>query len=81
MLLQKKSLQMSCLAPPLKGERGAKGSKRDKPSRKSKVDIGKILALKRAGWSHAKIADEMKLTVKQVTNYIYRYKNSGEEEK
>jgi len=51
-----------------------------KPKRQN-VDIGKILALRNAGWDYAKIADEMRLTVKQVGNYIYRYKERVCEEK
>ena len=49
--------------------------KPEKSTSGAKVDVGKILALHNAGWNYAKIADEMRLTVKQVGNYIYRYKN------
>lgn len=44
----------------------------------SKVDLGKIIALKKAGWSYKQIADEMKLTEKQVGNYLYNAKKRGQ---
>lgn len=43
-----------------------------------KVDLGKIIALKKAGWSYKQIADEMKLTEKQVGNYLYNAKKRGQ---
>lgn len=45
---------------------------------KSKVDLGKIIALKKADWSYKQIADEMKLTEKQVGNYLYNAKKRGQ---
>lgn len=44
----------------------------------SKVDLGKIIALKKAGWTYKQIADEMKLTEKQVGNYLYNAKKRGQ---
>ena len=42
------------------------------------VDIGKIMALKNAGWSIGKIAEEMGMKPQAVSNAIYRYrKNCG----
>ena len=38
---------------------------------KGKYDIGKIMALKNAGWSHKQIAEEMHITEKAVGNQIY----------
>lgn len=46
-----------------------KKAETDKP--KGKYDIGKIMALKNAGWSHKKIAEEMHITEKAVGNQIY----------
>ena len=43
----------------------------EKPKRAS-IDHGKIRALRNAGWSIKQIAEEMKLTAKQVTNSLYR---------
>ncbi len=41
------------------------------------VDIGKMKALREAGWSYAKIADEMRISEGSVYNYL---KRSEEEE-
>lgn len=41
-----------------------------KPAKKKKVDAGKIHALHNAGWSQAKIADEMKLSIGTVNRYL-----------
>lgn len=45
----------------------------EKPKRR-KIDIGKIMALKNAGWSREKIADEMGMTPNAVSNAVYAYK-------
>lgn len=42
----------------------SKGKKENE--RKKKVDVGKVLALRRAGWSDEKIAEEMNLPEKVV---------------
>ena len=42
------------------------------------VDKGKIAALRKAGWSYDKIADEMGLTKSAVTNIIFKMRKSGE---
>ncbi|MBE6014748.1 MAG: ArsR family transcriptional regulator [Lachnospiraceae bacterium] len=44
---------------------------------KSKIDTGKIKALKNAGWSVEKIADEMKLGVSTVYAQIRKLKEAG----
>lgn len=41
-----------------------------KSAKKKKVDAGKIHALHNAGWSQAKIADEMKLSISTVNRYL-----------
>ncbi|MCI8801069.1 MAG: hypothetical protein HFH88_14850 [Lachnospiraceae bacterium] len=45
------------------------------------VDIGKILALKKAGWSIPKIADEMSMKEGSVRTAVYRYEKRMEREK
>lgn len=45
-----------------------------------KYDTGKIIALKKAGWSSDKIAEEMGMTPEQVYNQIYNYKKKHPEE-
>ena len=42
------------------------------------VDKGKIAALRKAGWSYDKIAEEMGLTKSAVTNIIFKMRKSGE---
>lgn len=37
---------------------------------KKKIDIGKMKALRKAGWSYKKIADEMGISDKTVSNYL-----------
>ena len=48
--------------------------KQARPAAKGKldVDIGKMKALREAGWSYAKIADEMQISVGSVHNYLKR---------
>ena len=41
---------------------------------KNDVDVGKMIALRNAGWTYKQIAEEMKLTEKQVGNYLYNAK-------
>lgn len=45
------------------------GGKADK-----KIDIGKIMALRKAGWSNRNIASDMGLTPEAVANAVYRHK-------
>ena len=43
----------------------------EKPKKeKKRIDTGKIKALKKAGWSVAKIADEMRCSVATVYNHL-----------
>ncbi len=37
---------------------------------KKTVDVGKLIALHNAGWSVAKIADELKVSVQTVYKYL-----------
>lgn len=46
---------------------------------RKRIDIGKIIALKNAGWSNVKIADEMGMTANNVAQYIYQYKKKQSE--
>lgn len=46
-----------------------------KPGRNS-VDIGKIMALRKAGWSLNRIADEMKMSKQSVWNAVAGWKKS-----
>ena len=46
---------------------------------KKKYDVGKIMALKKAGWKVKDIADEMKMTPQQVSNQIYLYNKKMQE--
>lgn len=48
--------------------------KQARPAAKGKldVDIGKMKALREAGWSYAKIADEMRISEGSVYNYLKR---------
>lgn len=46
---------------------------------KKKYDVGKIMALKKAGWKVKDIADEMKMTPQQVPNQIYLYNKKMQE--
>lgn len=49
----------------------------DGKSGKSKIDTGKIMALTKAGWSAAQIADEMKINSQAVYDARYRMKKEG----
>ena len=55
---------LSDLTKELKQARPQKG--------KLDVDIGKMKALREAGWSYAKIADEMRISEGSVYNYLTR---------
>ena len=44
-------------------------------TKRKKLDIGKIIALKNAGWSNSKIADEIGTTSASIASTIYNYKN------
>ena len=55
----KQKLKQAELAKPVKQAKG-----------KLDVDIGKMKALREAGWSYAKIADEMRISEASVYNYL-----------
>lgn len=50
-------------------------------SKRHRIDIGKIMALKNAGWSVGQIADEMGMQPQAVSNAIYQYKKKLEKQK
>jgi orotate phosphoribosyltransferase-like protein len=56
----------------LRGGDDQKGRKR--------IDIGKIMALKNAGWKIKDIADEMHMEPQAVSNAIWRYNKQNESE-
>ena len=58
--------------PKTKEESPKQGKK--ETGKKNKLDIGKIFALKKAGWSYEKIADEMGTTKASIASTIYAYK-------
>lgn len=45
---------------------------------RKRIDIGKIMAIKNAGWSNVKIADEMGMNPQAVANAIYQHKKKCE---
>lgn len=53
-----------------------------KPKKRVRLDTGKVMALHNAGWDNAKIADEMKVTERQIYQCIryQRNKNNPESE-
>lgn len=59
-----------------KAEEPAKAEPLKKPRRK--IDIGKIMALREAGWTYLKIADEMGMTSAAVAQAVYMYKRKHE---
>lgn len=50
------------------------------PPKKSrrKIDIGKILALRDAGWTYLEIADEMEMSSAAVSQAVYAYRRKHE---
>lgn len=44
-----------------------------KPKKKKEVDSGKIKALRKAGWSMTKIADEMRCSISTVSRYCQEH--------
>lgn len=47
----------------------AEEERRKVQSRKLKIDLGKMFALKQAGWSRAKVADDLNVTYQTVSKY------------
>lgn len=75
------SNQLSKSAPLLlrKMLRGGVGHPPETPEKsKRPIDIGKIMALKNAGWKIKDIADEMHMEPQAVSNAIWRHKKSTE---
>lgn len=54
------------------------GSEKSEQKGRKRIDIGKIVALKNAGWSNVKIADEMRMNPQAVANAIYQHKKKCE---
>ena len=46
---------------------------------RKKIDIGKVMALRNAGWSNIKIADEMGVKPQSIAAAVYNYKKEQEE--
>lgn len=47
----------------------AEEERRNVQSRKLKIDLGKMFALKQAGWSRAQVADDLDVTYQTVSKY------------
>lgn len=60
-------------------ETASKPEETEQKGRK-RIDIGKIMALKNAGWSNVKIADEMGMNPQAVANAIYQHKKKQSED-
>ena len=50
----------------------------DQSKPKKKLDIGKIMALKKAGWSAADIAEELGTTAQSIYSAVHTYKKKVE---
>lgn len=59
-------------------EHTIKEPEEDQSKPKKKLDIGKIMALKKAGWSAADIADELGTTPQSIYSAVYTYKKKVE---
>lgn len=59
------------------GKRPEVPMEENKESGRSKLDIGKIMALTKAGWPAAQIADEMGISTQAVYDARWRSKNTG----
>ena len=64
-------------APQKGGEPSEEPKPKKNPPKKKGVDTGKIKALSDAGWSKAKIADEMGISVKAVYYHLDKIKQQG----
>lgn len=75
--------EMAKNAPPNEPEKEAENntpdsrSSKEKKARMAKIDTGKVMALTKAGWSAAQIADEMRISVQAVYDARYRLKKEG----
>lgn len=57
----------------------ADGNEKPPPKKRQRLDAGKIMALHRAGWDNAKIADEMGADERQIYQCIRYQNNKGSE--
>ena len=64
-------------APQKGGEPSEEPKPKRNPPKKKGVDTGKIKALSDAGWSKAKIADEMGISIKAVYYHLDKIKQQG----
>ena len=64
-------LQVAALEPEEPEERGKQG-------RKTNLDLGKIKALKRAGWPNYKIADEMGVSAPTISYHLKRMESEAQ---
>ena len=64
-------------APQKGGEPSEEPKPKKNPPKKKGVDTGKIKALSDAGWSKAKIADEMGISIKAVYYHLDKIKQQG----
>ncbi len=70
----KQTAELPAIEPPKRGRPKTKVEEPEKPRERRKIDIGKIMALKNAGWSAKKIGEEMDMTEMEVNQAIYRYR-------
>lgn len=59
-------------------EHALKEPEEDQSKPKKKLDIGKIMALKNAGWSAADIAEELGTTAQSIYSAVHTYKKKVE---
>ena len=57
-----------------KGDTRPQGTKEKEKKKRRRIDYGKIMALRNAGWSNEKIADEMRMTKASVATAVSTYK-------
>lgn len=80
--LQRPWMRWYRVPPPDKSEKDESvtpedsGGKKEKSGR-NKIDKGKVMALTKAGWSAAQIADEMGIEIQAVYDARYRLKKEG----
>ncbi len=72
-----KDMMESAVSGSSKEEKESDTDGEDGKSGKSKIDTGKVMALTKAGWSAAQIADEMKINTQAVYDARYRMKKEG----
>lgn len=63
---------------PDNGTPAAGEEKKTRKKKRKRLDMGKIMALKRAGWSNKAIAEEMRMTSNAVAVAISTYKKRGQ---